>query len=210
MQRAGCCSHSRFFGRLYGGKHQRFVLQLNEAKVAVWEAQNATIYQPMLERLADNHVRCDNASARYVLLHTLTYLLICAVTRFCGYQTSSLKERIYATYDGGKPMAGILIYIASPDAEGSLGGLVAQATPDHMEEHFDALLQESEWCSGDPLCMTATGVNAQGLYGLNYAVCHQCALLPETSCAMRNLLLDRAAFIGRPEDGTVGFFEKIK
>ena len=55
-------------------------------------------------------------------------------------------------------------------------------------------------------CMTSTGINGQGLYGLNYAACHQCALLPETSCAMRNLLLDRAALIGRTEDGTVGFF----
>ena len=56
--------------------------------------------------------------------------------------------------------------------------------------------------------MTSTGEQAQGLYGLNYAACHQCALLPETSCVMRNLLLDRAALIGREEDGAEGFFEK--
>lgn len=73
-------------------------------------------------------------------------------------------------------------------------------------EDIDDLLDEAEWCSGDPLCMTSTGINGQGLYGLNYAACHQCTLLPETSCAMRNLLLDRAALIGRTEDGTVGFF----
>ena len=103
-------------------------------------------------------------------------------------------------------MAGILIYTASSDAEGSLGGLVAQAEPEHMEENIDALLDEAEWCSGDPLCMTSTGVNAQGLFGLNYAACHQCTLLPETSCTMRNLLLDRAALIGRADDNTVGFF----
>ena len=40
-------------------------------------------------------------------------------------------------------MAGILIYTASSDAEGSLGGLVAQAEPEHMEENIDALLDES-------------------------------------------------------------------
>ena len=103
-------------------------------------------------------------------------------------------------------MAGILIYTASSDAEGSLGGLVAQAEPEHMEENIDALLDEAEWCSGDPLCMTSTGANAQGLFGLNYAACHQCTLLPESSCTMRNLLLDRAALIGRADDNTIGFF----
>ena len=103
-------------------------------------------------------------------------------------------------------MAGILIYTASSDSDGSLGGLVAQAEPMHMLENLDALLDEAEWCSGDPLCMTSTNENAQGLYGLNYAACHQCALLPETSCTMRNLLLDRAALIGRREDGTIGYF----
>ena len=103
-------------------------------------------------------------------------------------------------------MAGILIYTASSDSEGSLGGLVAQAEPEHMEENILALLDDAEWCSGDPLCMTSTGANGQGLYGLNYAACHQCTLLPETSCTMRNLLLDRAALIGREDDHTEGFF----
>ena len=86
---------------------------------------------------------------------------------------------------------------------------IAQAKAEHLEKIIDDLLDEAEWCSGDPLCMTSTGINGQGLYGLNYAACHQCTLLPETSCTMRNLLLDRAALIGRIEDGTVGFFEAI-
>ena len=105
-------------------------------------------------------------------------------------------------------MAGILIYTASSDAEGSLGGLVAQAEPEHIEAIMDTLLEEAQWCSGDPLCMTSTGVLAQGLFGLNYAACHQCTLLPETSCCNRNLLLDRAALIGREEEETTGFFEQ--
>ena len=106
-------------------------------------------------------------------------------------------------------MSGVLIYTASSDAEGSLGGLVAQAEPAHMEENIDALLNEAEWCSGDPLCMTSTGINGQGVFGLNYAACHQCTLLPETSCIMRNLLLDRATLIGRTDDNTIGFFRKL-
>ncbi|MDO4547882.1 MAG: DUF1998 domain-containing protein, partial [Clostridia bacterium] len=181
-------------------------IRLNEARVVAWEVSNERIYRSMLDRVQANHVYCENASARYVLLHTLSHLLIRALAKLCGYQSSSLKERIYSTYPGGQPMSGILIYTASSDSDGSLGGLVAQADSEHMTEIIDSLLADAQWCSGDPLCMTSTGINAQGLFGLNYAACHQCTLLPETSCVMRNLLLDRAALIGRTDDGTIGFF----
>ena len=183
-------------------------IQLNENKVSVWERKNRKIYEPMMKSVMENHFHCENASARYVLIHTLAHLMIRALAKLCGYQTSSMKERIYSTYDQGEPMAGILIYTASSDAEGSLGGLVAQAEPEHIEAIMDTLLEEAQWCSGGPLCMTSTGVLAQGLFGLNYAACHQCTLLPETSCCNRNLLLDRAALIGREEEETTGFFEQ--
>ena len=44
----------------------------------------------------------------------------------CGYGAASLRERIYARDDDGtgEPMAGVLIYTAAPDSEGTLGGLV--------------------------------------------------------------------------------------
>ncbi len=42
----------------------------------------------------------------------------------CGYTAASISERIYArppdAEDG--PMAGVLIYTAAPDSEGTLGG----------------------------------------------------------------------------------------
>lgn len=183
-----------------------FFIELNEKKVAEWEKQNERVYSLMLKRVQENRFHCENASARYVLLHTLAHLLIRSLAKNCGYQTSSLKERIYSTYAGGEPMAGILLYTSSSDSEGSLGGLVSQAEPEHMEENLDALLDDAEWCSGDPLCMSSVGENGQGLYGLNYAACHQCTLLPETSCVMRNLLLDRGALIGRDEQNCKGYF----
>ena len=181
-------------------------IRLNEEKVESWERKNEHIYKQMMDNVKKSSIHCENASARYVLLHTLSHLLIRSLAKLCGYQTSSLKERVYSTYPNGEKMAGILVYTASSDSEGSLGGLVAQAGPDHIAENLDALLEEAEWCSGDPLCMISTGANAQGIDGLNYAACHQCALLPETSCTMRNVLLDRAALIGREDDGTIGFF----
>ena len=165
-----------------------------------WEAQNSRIYDAMLQNAIENHFRCNNPSPRYVLLHTLSHLLIRALAVDCGYQAASMKERIYSTYAGGNPMAGILIYTTAADAEGSLGGLVGQA------EH---LVDEASWCSSDPLCLTSSGRDAQGLFGLNYAACPQCTLLPETACAMRNSLLDRGALIGRRQDSTIGFFENL-
>ena len=78
-----------------------------------------------------------------------------------------------------------------------------------MGEHLDALLDEASWCSSDPLCLTSSGRDAQGLFGLDYAACPQCTLLPETACVMRNSLLDRGALIGRWQDSTIGFFESL-
>src|SRR5207302_10180368 len=58
----------------------------------------------------------------YVLLHTLAHLLIQSLSMRCGYPASSIRERIYA--DGEAERFGILLYTGSPDAEGTLGGLV--------------------------------------------------------------------------------------
>lgn len=182
-------------------------VELNENAVQTWEQANAKAYTIMLQNLEENHFQCHNPSPRYVLLHTLAHLLIRTLAVDCGYQASAMKERIYSSYADGRPMAGILIYTTAADTEGSLGGLVGQA--EHLGEHLDVLLNEASWCSSDPLCLTSSGKNAQGLFGLNYAACPQCTLLPETACAMRNSLLDRAALIGREQDSTVGFFSSI-
>lgn len=184
-----------------------FFIRFREDRVQEWEQKNAGVYESLLNRLPESGVHCENASPRYILLHTFSHLLIRSLAKRCGYQTSSLREKIYASYQDGEPMAGVLVYTATPDSDGSLGGLVAQADSKNIQEIIDDLLCEAEWCSGDPLCMVSTNENAQGLFGLNYAACHQCTLLPETSCVMRNVLLDRAALIGRRDDGTAGFFE---
>lgn len=182
-------------------------IELAEERVQCWEQENKKIYAEMLKNASA--IRCGNASPRYVLLHTLAHLLIRALAVNCGYQAASMKERIYSSYENGKAMCGVLIYTTAADTDGSLGGLVGQAEPEYMEAHLDALLNEASWCSSDPLCLSSTGKNAQGLYGLNYAACPQCTLLPETACTMRNSLLDRGALIGRAQDSTRGYFSPI-
>ena len=64
---------------------------------------------------------------RFVLLHSFAHALIRQLAVECGYTTASLRERIYARDPGeDQPeMAGVLIYTAAPDSEGTLGGLVS-------------------------------------------------------------------------------------
>src|SRR5260370_15131747 len=141
----------------------------------------------------------------YVLLHTLSHLLIQSLAMRCGYPASSIRERIYT--DGHAERFGILLYTGSPDAEGTLGGLVQQAR--HIEEHLAYALRMSALCSNDPICAQhAPGRSMEGRL-LHGAACHGCALVAETSCEMRNDYLDRALVV--PVLGVPGaaFFQAI-
>lgn len=179
-------------------------IKINEALLEKWEESVEDEYYHMRERLGHSNVECDNFSARYVLLHTLSHLLIRQLSLECGYSGASIKERIYSTYpESGTKMAGILLYTSSSDSDGSLGGLVRKGLPESFETIFRNLLQEASWCSSDPICIES---HAQGYDSLNYAACHACSLLPETSCEMRNCLLDRAAVVGTIKDRRRGFF----
>ena len=179
-------------------------IKLREDKLSEWESRNKEHYAPMKRRLDTSNVECENFSPRYVLLHTLSHLLIRQLSVECGYSGASIKERIYSTYpDSSLKMSGILVYTSSSDSDGSLGGLVRNALPETFEMIFRNLLQEASWCSSDPICIESM---AQGYDSLNYAACHACTLLPETCCEMRNCLLDRGAVVGSILDRSRGFF----
>ncbi|MER5621969.1 DUF1998 domain-containing protein [Streptosporangium sp. NPDC002544] len=140
-------------------------------------------------------------TARYVLLHTLAHVLINEWSLDCGYPAASLRERLYVDDE----MAGILIYTATSDSAGSLGGVVAQGEHRKLHETLEGALARTEWCSQDPPCMES---EASGLDSLNLAACYACVLLPETSCETNNVFLDRAMLIGTPEDPSTGFFHE--
>ena len=80
---------------------------------------------------------------RYVLLHSLAHALIRQFAIECGYTTASIRERIYSRPPGGdgEPMAGVLLYTAAPDSEGTLGGLVALGDPKALGRHLDQALE---------------------------------------------------------------------
>jgi len=184
-------------------------LQVRADAVKKWLARPAVIQR--LEGLATGHkIWMEDRKAKrpfpggpYVLLHTLSHLLIQSLAMRCGYPASSIRERIYA--DTQAERFGILLYTGSPDAEGTLGGLVQEAR--HIEDHLLLALRMGALCSNDPICSQhapGTSMEKRWLHG---AACHGCALVAETSCEMRNDYLDRALVVpvlGVPD---AAFFE---
>lgn len=143
-------------------------------------------------------------SGKFLLLHTISHLFIKQLSFECGYNVSSLKERIYCGEAmEGKEMAGILIYTASGDSEGTLGGLVRQGRHDTFPRIYRRAIESAVTCSNDPVCSLSKG---QGRDSLNLAACYSCGLLPETCCEEFNVFLDRGVVVGTYENKKLGFF----
>ncbi|HUY32602.1 MAG TPA: DUF1998 domain-containing protein [Pirellulales bacterium] len=138
----------------------------------------------------------------YILLHSLSHLLITAVSLECGYPASSIRERIYALPSTGY---GILLYTSSTDAEGTLGGLVEVGRRIH--EHVQAALAEGDLCSNDPVCAQHDPANQHERRFLHGAACHGCLLIAETSCEQHNDFLDRALVVPTVDNLGVEFFK---
>lgn len=188
-------------------------LRLDEDRLGTWEKSVAvaarvermrTAHRRVLEQRADDASRVvpSPATPRMVLLHTLAHVLINEWSLEAGYPAAALRERLYAADD----MAGVLVYTATSDSAGSLGGLVAQGEPQILARTVRSAVRRAEWCSSDPLCMET---EASGAGGINLAACHACVMLPETSCEHNNILLDRALLVGTPDDPRLGYFEGV-
>ena len=188
-------------------------LELDESRLRQWE--NRTNVSERVRRLDDQYQRVRDARGlrdriidqRFVLLHTLSHLLMNRLTFECGYSSAALRERLYYSSHANYPMAGILIYTAAGDAEGTMGGLVRMGKPGNLGPVVRRALESAKWCSADPVCAEAGKVGGQGPDSLNLAACHNCALVPETACEEFNRFLDRGMVVGVPGDSDIGFFE---
>ncbi|MFZ2630531.1 MAG: DUF1998 domain-containing protein [Desulfosalsimonadaceae bacterium] len=145
----------------------------------------------------------------FVMIHTLAHLLINQLTFECGYSSASLRERLYFSSDSETPMAGFLIYTAAGDSEGTMGGLVRMGKAGLFEPLLIQALRKSQWCSADPVCMELGAQGGQGTHSCNLAACHNCALVPETSCEEFNRFLDRGVVTGTVENRSLGFFNTL-
>lgn len=192
-------------------------IAVDEDRLGAWERlASVRDWTGRIERNLDDSFKADRLRGksgpdllpRFVMLHTLAHHFIRQLSYDSGYNAASLRERVYArSHSPGTehpPQAGVFIYTAAGDAEGTLGGLVRQGQPPNLAETLIRLLESAQWCSQDPLCADSTG---RSLANLNRAACHACTLLPETCCEIDNSLLDRTLLIG---DGEVpGFFREV-
>lgn len=144
-----------------------------------------------------------NIDPKFYLLHTLSHLLIKELTLTSGYSSSSLRERLYFSNESEKEMLGVLIYTSSGDSEGTLGGLVKQGLPQSFFKLLQNAIENTKWCSFDPVCIDSTG---QGRNSLNIAACHACSLVSETSCEKMNVFLDRNVVVGNIDHPEWAFF----
>ena len=141
---------------------------------------------------------------RYAMLHTLSHLLIRELALECGYNAASIRERIYADTSGDTPQAGILIYTAAADSDGTLGGLVDLGKPENLGRLLEQALNRSKICSSDPLCSEHDPEKDRSLHG---AACHACSLVAETSCERSNRYLDRSLLVPTLERADAAFFK---
>lgn len=185
-------------------------LELDEVAIRQWKTAHPEIIE-RAELLNRNYAQSFFGSqhprkitAKYILLHTLSHLLIKQLSFECGYGIASLRERIYCGEEtDGKELAGILIYTAGGDSEGTLGGLVRQGRPDVFPGIFRKAIESAQICSNDPVCSLSDG---QGRDSLNLAACYSCTLIPETSCEDFNEFLDRGMIIGTMKRPDIGFY----
>jgi hypothetical protein len=141
---------------------------------------------------------------RYAMLHTLSHILIRELALECGYNAASIRERIYADTMNGTPQAGILIYTAAADSDGTLGGLVDLGKPESLGPLLEQALNRATICSSDPLCAEHDAEKDRSLHG---AACHACSLVAETSCERGNRYLDRSLLIPTLERVDAAFFK---
>jgi hypothetical protein len=190
-------------------------LQFNEKVLGEWLDEKANVEREKEFREAHRRWRqsrkiepaaADFPGCRYVLLHSFAHVLMRQFAIECGYSTASIRERIYARgpEEEGGPMAGILLYTAASDSEGTLGGLVALGEPQSLGRHIEQALEHARLCASDPLCVehhpVRDGVTLHG------AACHACLFAPETSCERGNKYMDRTLLVPTLKEGVSPFF----
>jgi hypothetical protein len=184
------------------------LLRFREDAIRAWEESAPVLKRA--EALLGGYFREYGADAdpsafpgaRYVFLHSLSHLLMTAMSLECGYAAASLSERIYcAPAPAPTPMAAILILTGTSGAEGTLGGLVEQGR--HIVRHLQRAFDMGILCSNDPVCARhEPGEEDHSERSLEGAACHGCLYVAEPCCERFNRYLDRAMVVptlGSPE-----------
>jgi hypothetical protein len=190
-------------------------IEFSSARVLQWSEgtdvrhRAATVERRYGAARSGRHLRARNITPTFLLVHTFAHLLMNELTFECGYSSAALRERLYVSESAEGPMAGVLIYTAAGDAEGTMGGLVRMGKPGYLEPVMLAALRSALWCSADPVCMEIGTQSGQGPDSCNLAACHNCCLVPETACEEFNRFLDRGVVVGSLGSRGLGFFDGV-
>lgn len=193
-------------------KGEGIFFSFNQEKIKTWAERS-----PVIERCKDLQrgykawLEINNIPKKeehfpgmpYIMLHSLSHLLITTISLKCGYSSTAIKERIYANHDLGY---GILIYTGSSGSEGTLGGLIEIG--DRLEYYLELALESGEICSNDPICSQHIPGDREDDALLQGAACHGCVLIAESSCERSNDFLDRALVVNTIARENAAFFPK--
>lgn len=190
-------------------------LQFSEAQLAAWLLRPAV--GERARAFTQAHLRwykargvdaekVNDPGMRYVLLHSFSHALMRQMALEAGYAAASISERIYARGpdEPGGPMAGILLYTAASDSEGTLGGLVRLGETATLARHIAGALESMMLCASDPTC--AEHAPSDDGMALHAAACHACLFAPETSCERGNRYLDRTVLVETFAQADLAFF----
>lgn len=196
------------------------LIELDEELVREWERRPSV--QERADALAagyDAWTRQDRAvdekfrpppfpGVRFYMLHTLSHLLMSAISLECGYAASALRERIYCgpSSRDATPMAAILLSTGTSGTEGTLGGLVEQGRS--LRAHLGRAYELGVLCSNDPVCAGHDPSRDPTERFLEGAACHGCLFLAECSCERFNKYLDRALVVPSLGHEAVSFFRE--
>jgi hypothetical protein len=198
-------------------KGEGIFLEFEEELIRTWENSSAVAKHALHTREAQKqwlNVRNPDLvdkvpfpGMRYMLIHSFTHALMRQLTLECGYSAASLRERIYSQTPEAEsgPQAGLLIYTAAPDSEGTLGGLVKLGEPKTLGYHINQALEQMKICTADPLC--SEHIPDEGTPSLHWSACHSCLFSPETSCERGNKLLDRSVLVSTVTKDDLAFFK---
>lgn len=190
-------------------------LQFDETQIAAWLARlavrerarafNQAHLRWCMARGIDPAKKAD-PGMRYVLLHSFAHALMRQMALESGYAAASISERVYARDPDvpGGPMAGILLYTAASDSEGTLGGLVRLGETATLARHMAGALESMMLCASDPTC--AEHAPSDDGMSLHAAACHACLFAPETSCERGNRYLDRSLLVETFAQRDLAFF----
>jgi hypothetical protein len=172
-------------------------VELDDAALRAWEARDVVKEREKQLRegfLADDRGG-DFPGIRFYLLHSLSHLLLTAISLECGYAASAIRERIYCgvAEPNGPNMAAIMLSTGTTGSEGTLGGLVEEGRRigDHLREAWDL----GRLCSNDPVCAAHDPRPPSSDRHTEGAACHGCLYIAECSCERFNRFLDRALVV---------------